>query len=50
MKKKTFKYTPEELEFVMGRMRKAGAHRKKKGAGSYTRKTKHKGREVEEND
>lgn len=42
MKKKTFKYTPEELEFIMGRMRKAGTHRKKKGKGSYTRKEKHK--------
>ena len=48
MKKKTFKYTPEELEFIMGRMRKAGPHRKKKGTGSYTRKTKHKGREAQE--
>lgn len=48
MQKKTFKLTPEELEFVMGRMRKAGTHRKKKGAGSYTRKIKHKGKEVQE--
>lgn len=48
MQKKTFKLTPEELEFVMGRMRKAGTHRKKKGTGSYTRKTKHKEREVQE--
>lgn len=42
MKKKTFKMTPEELEYVMGRLRKGGPHKKKKGAGSYTRKEKHK--------
>lgn len=42
MKKKTFKLSQEELEFVMGRLRKGGPHRKKKGTGSYTRKTKHK--------
>lgn len=47
MQKKTFKMTPEELEYVMGRLRKGGPHKKKKGAGSYTRKQKHKGRTEE---
>ena len=47
MKQKTFKMSAEELEYMLGRLRKGGAHQKKKGKGSYTRKTKHKGREEE---
>jgi stalled ribosome alternative rescue factor ArfA len=42
MNKKTFKMTPEELEYIMGRLRKGGPHKSKKGKGSYTRKEKHK--------
>lgn len=42
MIKKTYKMSPEELEYTMGRLRKGGTHRKKKGKGSYTRKEKHK--------
>ena len=42
MKQKRYKMSPEELEYVMGRLRKGGPHKKKKGAGSYTRKQKHK--------
>ena len=42
MKTKTFKMTPEELEYVMGRLRKSGPHKSKKGKGSYIRKEKHK--------
>lgn len=41
-KKKTFKMSHEELEYVMGRLRKGGPHKSKKGKGSYTRKEKHK--------
>jgi hypothetical protein len=41
-KKKTFKMSPEELEYTMGRLRKGGPHKSKKGKGSYTRKEKHK--------
>ncbi len=41
-KKKTFKMIPEELEYTMGRLRKGGPHKSKKGKGSYTRKEKHK--------
>ena len=48
MNKKTFKMTPEELEYIMGRLRKGGPHKSKKGKGSYTRKIKHKEREVQE--
>lgn len=47
MKQKTFKMSAEELEYMLGRLRKGGAHQKKKGKGSYTRKEKHKGREEE---
>lgn len=47
MKTKTFKLSAEELEYLMGRLRKGGAHKKKKGKGSYTRKAKHKN-QVEE--
>lgn len=47
MKTKTFKLSAEELEYLMGRLRKGGAHKKKKGKGSYTRKVKHRN-QVEE--
>ena len=47
MKQKTYKMSAEELEYVLGRLRKGGAHQKKKGKGSYTRKQKHKRRAEE---
>ena len=47
MNKSIFKMNPEELQQTTALLRKGSAHRKKKGKGSYTRKEKHKGKEVE---
>ena len=46
MKKKELgayhKMSNEELQMYIATMSKGGTHKKKKGAGSYTRKHKHK--------
>lgn len=36
------KMSSEELQAYIGTMSKGSTHKKKKGAGSYTRKEKHK--------
>ena len=41
-----FKMSDDELQMYIATMSKGGTHKKKKGAGSYTRKQKHKNREI----